>query len=694
MRQLATSKTGAGNYEPVPVTGGDTIAWTLRADAVIPLTCLFFNFVDEGEEEGHQLTVTKFDCPEGTSRFDGLPDLGTTCDVVGGVEFTATFGGSSSTQSTDGTGNTQWTDVPVGPWSVQEAIPAGYVEPKVFCGPMFTTEAPIVPSPGGLFQGEFIGSGEHMVCTVFNFLEVGDPDTGTVRVSKYTCPAGVARSEDDYLLSELCREDVDPVEFSVRDETTYATYATSLTATGGVPQEAEFTGVPFGSIRVWETIPAGYGEPLVFCADTPADGAGNYEPVPVVDGDTVTWDLRADAEIPLACLFFNFTDGNDDSNDVTLQKWTCGPETIYGQSSDYYYDACTVAGEEDFGFTLTDAVGSHPQATSGGWVTWTDVSMGPIGIQEAIPPAYGEPIVLCSDGTGADFRDAPTGYIDHEFTGSGQEFVCDWFNLIGEGSTLTVVKFTCPESYDLHAAGANPAVDCPEPTNGVTFTLDLPDASTFVTTTGDSAEGQIQFRGLPLGSYTLTEAVPAGIASSFVLDCYGNRMGGIRPYPLATGDTLYLDINAGESITCLWYNVPEGNDASLTLVKYTCSTQTYISDVDCQIDETAKTFDLVFWNGAAWEYHSTATTDSQGRTHWTGLNPLDYWLDEQGGDWCHLASEQLSDDGNWLALDEGEEAVVTVYNCDGVPGKPGEILTKYPNTGVWLDGRDDRRLQP
>ncbi len=688
-----TPADGPGAYEPVEVVFASAVVWELRADAEIPLTCLFFNFLEEGEPEGNQLTVTKFDCPEGTDRGLGLPDLGTTCDVIGGIEFTATYGGSSSTVTTDGGGNALWTDVPAGAWSLREAIPAGYADPKVYCGPMFTTGAPEVAAPGGLFAGEFAGAGtgEHMVCTVFNFQDGEDPGTGTVRVTKYTCPVGVERSEDDYALSQACLEDVDPVEFSVRDETIYAT---SLTATSGVPQGAEFTGVPFGPIRIWETIPTGYGEPLVFCTDTPVDGAGNYEPVPVVDGDTVSWDLGADAGIPLACLFFNFTDGNDDGNVVTLQKWTCGPETIYGQSSEYYYDTCTVAGDEDFTFTLTDAVGSHPQVTAGGWVTWTDVPVGPIGIQESIPSAYGEPIVLCSDGTGADFRDAPTGYIDHEFTGSGQEFICDWFNLIGEGSGLTVVKFTCPEGYDLHAAGADPTVDCPEPTNGVTFTLDLPDATAFLTTTGDAAEGQIQFGGLPPGSYTLTETVPAGIASSFVLDCYGNRLGGIRPYPLATGDTLNLDINAGESITCLWYNVPEGNDTSLTLVKYTCATVTYVSDVDCQIDETGQTFDLVFWNGAAWEYHSTATTDGLGRIHWTGLNPLDYWLDEQAGDWCHLASEQLSDDGNRLALYEGEETVVEVYNCDGVPGQPGETPTRYPNTGVPPSVRDDRRLQP
>ena len=256
-----------------------------------------------------------------------------------------------------------------------------------------------------------------------------------------------------------------------------------------------------------------------------------------------------------------------------------------------------------------------------------------------------------------------------------------------------MVKFTCPEGYDLHATGADPTIDCPEPTNGIEFTLDLPDATSFVTTTGDSAEGQIQFGGLPPGSYTLTESVPPGIASSFVLDCFGNTMGGIRPYPLATGDTLDLDINAGESITCFWYNVPVHNNTSLTVQKFTCSTLVYVSDVDCQVYEDGQTFDLVVWNGAEWEHHSTATTDGLGQIHWPALNPLEYWLDERDGAWCHIASEQLSGLGEWFIVAEGQGTVVKVYNCDGVPGEAGETPTRYPNTGA-PNGRDDYRLTP
>ncbi len=110
-----------------------------------------------------------------------------------------------------------------------------------------------------------------------------------------------------------------------------------------------------------------------------------------------------------------------------------------------------------------------------------------------------------------------------------------------------------------------------------------------------------------------------------------------------------------------------------------------MTTVDCEIFEDGQTFDLVWWNGEAWECHSTQATDGVGRTTFVDLTPGEYWLDEHDREWCGMTSDEISDDGNWLNVSDGGETVVEIYNCGGEPGaqgKPGETPTKYPNTGV------------
>jgi len=168
----------------------------------------------------------------------------------------------------------------------------------------------------------------------------------------------------------------------------------------------------------------------------------------------------------------------------------------------------------------------------------------------------------------------------------------------------------------------------------------------------------------------------------FVLDCYGQWQGQLRPYPLSLGDTLNVSVHAGESVTCYWYNVPHTPKGKITVYKYMCSTPTYVSDVDCEIYEGGATFDLVMWNGSNWVKVDTKTTNAGGMITWGGIDPGQYWLDEHDQDWCRMNSPQISDDGNWINVYDSKETVINVYNCGGKPGKPGKTPTKYPNTGV------------
>src|SRR5690606_16858102 len=123
----------------------------------------------------------------------------------------------------------------------------------------------------------------------------------------YTCAAGVGRTDDWYALGETCFEEIDPVQFTVT--VPGAGYSETLTADPGAPQAATFANVPFGTLYLEETVPAGYGHPLVFCTDTPSDGAGNYTAVePWPESGAFILEHRADAEIDLRCIIFNFHD--------------------------------------------------------------------------------------------------------------------------------------------------------------------------------------------------------------------------------------------------------------------------------------------------------------------------------------------------------------------------------------------------
>jgi hypothetical protein len=162
-----------------------------------------------------------------------------------------------------------------------------------------------------------------------------------------------------------------------------------------------------------------------------------------------------------------------------------------------------------------------------------------------------------------------------------------------------------------------------------------------------------------------------------------------------------IDLDAGEHLICHWYNVPEVEGGTLTLFKYTCGTETFVSEVDCQIEEDGKTFDLSYWTGA-WVLVDTEVTDGAGRIQWTGLPDGEYWFAEHDGEWCHIASDNLKEDGPGVIVPAGEETVVHIYNCDDEPGKPGDTPKEYPNTGVppqpatpaAPQGRRRRRITP
>lgn len=127
-------------------------------------------------------------------------------------------------------------------------------------------------------------------------------------------------------------------------------------------------------------------------------------------------------------------------------------------------------------------------------------------------------------------------------------------------ASLTLVTYTCASGYDLFAPAADPAGDCPDPTDGVRFGLEGNGTET-TRSSGDDGAGIATFTDLDPGAYQLVGQPPMGLSVAFVLDCTSNvRSFADAPFfPLAIVGpygTLAVTLQPGEELTCAWYGIP------------------------------------------------------------------------------------------------------------------------------------------
>jgi hypothetical protein len=662
----------------VPSSGG-SITPNVPVDMQWNYYCNWFNLPGG---DGNEVTVYKWNCPVGTDPTGTEEYLLTECSTQHtGIPFDLVDANGSHPMDSQADGTT-WNDVVRGTEDVTitETIPSGYVDPVVYCWSLLPdeTDPAMVTSTGGTVAIPNLGEGQwNYYCNWFN---IPSGESTDLIIYKWTCPEGYDPygAGADPLVD--CEAGPDGVTFNAEGPNGY----TSQTDTGDSIQYAVmFGGLEAGLYTITETPPDGYTGMVWDCTEGTTYGGGAE--------NTMTLEAMGGQ---VTCNWLNIP-GFD--HQVWVYKWVCPEGTVASDhDEEWFFENCTQA-LDGIEYRLDYADGWSYGTTSGGQYVWDMLPAGPIGLQEEIPAEYEEPVVFCSTD-GNTYEQFPTvnGYITYNDFGMNAEgntaFICHWFNIYGGPGEITVYKWTCPEGYDPHAWGVDPYADCTEGPNGITFTNDGPDGYTSQTDTGDSMEYAVYWGGLEPGEYTVTEQVPDGIAAVFVWDCYGQREGELRPTPLTTEPTVTLDLHAGEAIICHWFNVPENPDGTLTVIKYECSTKTWVSEVDCEIYEGGQTFDLAQWNGAAWDVIATNTTDGFGRYTWYDLEPGEYWVAEQGRDWCHMTSAGLSADGNWLNVEANAETVVKVYNCTGEPGKPGKTPTKYPNTGVPASFREAWRL--
>jgi LPXTG-site transpeptidase (sortase) family protein len=670
----------------------------LSGDAPI----VVFPSCDEEEDEPGYVTIHKYGCGSSVSiENPNLEVLRNHCEALEGVTFnlhnTNVDLEAEEAQTTDSDGLALWTVEKPNHLTITETIPAGYINTVVvFCGVMEgdDPELLLVDAPGGVLNYD-LEPGQQVYCDWFNkaikiIFDFPTDENGVVIV-KHACPEGFdAYNSDPDGLAANCDELQDGVTFNVTDGGPIdVSGATGADGAGTVV----FDGLDSGEYFISEEVPAGYGKPVVYCAIAgAADGEpSDYSGMDVSDEGEIFSVLATDDV--LWCHWFNVPGGYEDASDggdVVIYKFEC---PVVPDLSGFDYDStpggCVpLPGIE---FTLSygfDSVLTETTSDAEAAVGFHGLPAVTVSISEALPAGYGDPIVTCLSVYQTESGPVQDVY-DPNLTGTsfaydlkdGERLYCFWLNIpYEEDGSITIVKYTCAPGYDLYAQGANPEYDCPDTTDGVVFSLDAPVDGGLQGVTGVSGPGTLTFDGLPAGSYTIYEQVPAGTDEVFVLSCQSEKAKWIQGYPLSTGSEFALDLLGGDHVTCFWYNVPDQPDyGTITVVKYACPTPSFSDADDCERYEGGASFHLTVLTGNGWVEVAEGTTNGSGVLRWTGLEPGTYELDEIGGTWCYASADRTDADGN-LVVVAGEETTVWVYNCGQkvVTKKP----SKFPNTGV------------
>lgn len=695
----------------IPVDPTETVVVDVDDPIVIPTET-----VEPADEDDITILINKHVCPAGFDPATASDyDRATTCaGTMDGVTFNISDGASNiaSQQTNQYQPHVAYFQgLPVGPLSIVEVVPDGYGAPFVMCdehaqnAPIESMSVEQVLDGNQIFH-LFQHPGQTLYCDWYN-VPSGDATPTTagdnrITVNKHACPAGFdTSSADKNELMLNCDTIQNGVTFNVSDGASNIASQTTGDVTQG---QVIFEEMPAGPLSIVEQIPAGYGEPIVFCDEhNLGDNPSIYDQQQVLDGNQIFHVFQEPYQV-LYCEWFNVpvADADTESASLVIYKHAC-PDGY--QASADLYDLTLNCQDSQNGvhFIVSDGAQAIAEQSTGdvidSGISINKIPTGPYSIVEQVPAGYMAPYVFCGSYSAAN----PDPAINQEsvLNGTqifhifepGETLVCDWFNVpvnddAYEPGEIIINKFTCPAGYNYTTLGADPAVDCPNSTNGVTFTLDGPNGYHTQTDTGDSINGAVYFGGLEPGTYQANELLPDGIADAFVWNCTGGSIGMVQDHPISTGAMLEIPVAYGDQIVCNWYNVPayEPEVGQIHLLKYACIGTVYTSPVNCEIYEGGVTFDLLGWNGSQWAIlpNYTGQTNTYGELSWTGLGSGSYQINEHNSEPCYITADHQDGQGNIAVLD-GQVTTVKVYNCGystDTPVKPGKPTTKYPNTGV------------
>ncbi len=459
---------------------------------------------------------------------------------------------------------------------------------SVFCGG--NTQAKTTTTYGpAYFDGRYlhldVRSGELMQCDWY----VTDPgmDEATFENSSFLinvlqCPTGVdvgTGSMSDY--ARACQEDPNPVEF------TYTQAGSPLPIITMTNANDRFSAtVNPGPVTITQTIPGGFGEPIVFCTGQNPTLANIR--VGVADGNSIEWNLLPGQK--LMCNWFITQPG---SGTVHLHASDCPPGYDASEPdpnamrADCRFDPASKV------FTLTDGTGRElasdtTSRSDSGDLAFGDVTAGQITISGQVPAGFQAPVVWCG-ATGKSSASGPATRMDvsggDQITWNlepGSLLTCDWYNIPaapppapGSGTARivianywcspSVVWGTAPTESDYKAA-------CRESPSTATFTLEGGGQDWPSQTAQGGPPETVSWAGLPPGDYTVAETSVAHARTPqvFCHESFGNEAHSV-PAQVSRDDDggIQWAARAGVTLTCNWFNFA-AESGSLTLRLWTC----------------------------------------------------------------------------------------------------------------------------
>jgi hypothetical protein len=462
------------------------------------------------------------------------------------------------------------------------------------------------------------------------------PGTASISVNKFECLADYGNDQSQYI--SYCFPPSSAVEFQV--------YGPNFTQfyQGGFAEANLEPGV--FSIR--EIVPQGWSQ-TVFCqkATTVLNGGGSQEVV-IYDG---YYEVEVLGGEYLYCDWFNVPTV---SADLTVNKHFC--PAVTDEFDAYEADIFELAAEcQEAGppadFTVSQASGEIGTDTAEGdlpLATFSQFTPGQTTISEELPEGYGEPIVSCgvNDGLGNDIAGSALTPVDNDRitwqVGSGHAVFCDWYNVPSdEYGSISVTKITCPESegyvgggYDWYSAR------CTETTADVSFKLDGASTGNPGSQPTD-ANGQVTWDQREADTYFLSEEPPEDGPSPYgrpVVFCSYYLPAALQDrqweaYEVDDEGRITFDLEDGQFIACVWFNLYDDEYGSVTVLKITCPEEMAYAagGYDYYLSECEeRTPDVSFkLDGEGTGNPGSQLTDANGWATWGEREPDTFYLTEE-----------------------------------------------------------------